>query len=291
MSKSPINYLTPYAARNSRKIFKTDNTSNLKFFVPRFADRDLKKFQILSVNLNHYPRSVLSEPLLDFIISNHLPDLIFLQEISDFTAIMRLVQNLNRQNDLFSYNVTFDYSQKPGFGFATIYNRCLFTARRQFNFYNDNEVYNFNVSRLPYIREFHIRNERIITVNCHFVAHTSKNWTSKILENFSLLALHLKRNYSDCKIIIGGDFNVAQNHYLFDNYFPYFWRDRKLFSNKTDNVLVTNNLLCSKGLSRMETRTISYNKQVPKRDSDIKKYLTDHKPVLFSMPLNNVFVR
>lgn len=268
-------------------------------------------FEIVTWNIQNFPKSEQTVTYAAGIISGIDPDLVALQEIKSDSAFFALVNLLNETNGSIDWSGFKANSDEWDQDLAFIYKAETVKVEQVYEIFNDNED-NYIFPRSPLVIKFRYQEIPIVAVNNHLKAMSGEENEIRRRLAIEKLKLYFEDNFHHDNLILLGDLNdhltdpkqenVFQlflddsQNYRFADYFiaadttadwsyPY-WKYR----GHIDHILISNELFDEFDSKSSDIKTITVDKYMQGGEDARYKYITDHRPVALKLKFHPVII-
>ncbi|MFC1888004.1 endonuclease/exonuclease/phosphatase family protein, partial [Candidatus Cloacimonadota bacterium] len=162
--------------------------------------------EIVSWNIQNFPKHKFTVQLSAEIIDAISPDVIALQEIQSDSAFVELLIALNELSEDEEWDGYRAFSDEWDLNLAFIYNKKVIEIENIFEIYQE-EDYDYAFPRRPLIMEFKYGEEELILINNHFKAMPGKENELRRKEAVKKLLEYIKENYELANVVVVGDMN------------------------------------------------------------------------------------
>ena len=258
-------------------------------------------FEVMTWNIQNFPKTEFTIDYSAKIINSIDPDLIGLQEIQSDSAFFALVDKLN---DIDSHNWS-GYranTDKWKMNLAYIYKTEIIKVKKVYEIY-DGDYYAF--PRRPLVLEFEFNDEPFVIINNHLKAKSGEENRNRRSDAFLKLEKFIDDEFPDANVILLGDLNdqisdpEAENVFqvFLDTPVKYKFADWEIAADSTadwsypywkyrchiDHILISNELFDE--FENAEVKTITIDKFMEGGGDARYKYITDHRPLVLKMEI------
>ncbi|MEA2104520.1 MAG: endonuclease/exonuclease/phosphatase family protein [Candidatus Cloacimonadota bacterium] len=291
----------------------------LLFTFPLFADElpkidypqlkfgDSNSLEIMSWNIQHFPKNVNTVNYAAKIIHAVDPDVVGLQEIESDSAFVVLVNELQIIDPKSKWNGFRADTDEWNLNLAYLYKTAVVEIDSIYQIYPSDSIYHSPFPRKPLVLEFIYRNENYFVINNHLKAMGGEKNESRRKAACKLLDEYIENNLSEEEVFIIGDMNdeiaepaefnvfisfinqpekyrfadmdIAQDSTANWSY-PY-WKYR----GQIDHILITNELFDEFQHKDSEIKTIVIDEYMDGGENARYKYITDHRPVAIKLQI------
>ncbi len=271
-----------------------DNSNPL---IPNNPNEEIT-LDILTWNIEHYPKNSLTNYYLVELIDSLNVDIIALQEIENSNSLNELANELPNWDPIIGPS---HYGQRNAYLINT----------ESINYINDYEILtnitNEPFTKFPFVLEFSFLDTEFIIINNHFkcCGDGSIDYGNYNDEEYRrLYAIQLIKNYLDenhhsDNVIVLGDLNdeLIDNENVFelvlDDYENYLFTDYEIalgseefwsfpsWPSHLDHIWITNELFPN----HVNTETILIENYLENGLSAYEQYISDHRPVLLQLSI------
>lgn len=264
---------------------------------------DTLSLDVMSWNIEHFPKHQQTIEYAAQIISSLDPDIIGLQEIESDSAFAALIVELNRIDEYnwFGFRANSDEWHTD---LAFLYNsdRVIIESINEI-FSEDN--YDSPFPRRPLILRGNYRGNSIVVVNNHLKAMPGEKNEIRRRAAIELLDQYLKRNHDDDNLIMVGDCNDyltdkdEQNVFqvMLDRPNEYMFADMEIASNPEadwsypyykyrghlDHIMLSNELFDNFRNTESDIKVVVIDRYMEGGEKSRYQYITDHRPVIIKL--------
>jgi len=261
--------------------------------------------EIMTWNIEHFPKSEFTVDYATGIISAIDADVIGLQEIESDSAFVVLLNNLQAQNPEDKWNGFRANTNEWEMNLAYLYKSSIITVDSIYQIYPDDEVYHKPFPRKPLMLEFSYYNQKLFIINNHLKAMPGEKNVIRRKEASRLLDKYIDEFLPQENVILLGDlndqltdveeensFNIflndKQNYYFADwliaadstaNWSYPYWKYR----GHIDHILISNELYDEFKDSGSFVKVVTIDKFMEGGEDSRYKYITDHRPVVIRL--------
>ncbi len=264
-------------------------------------------FDIMTWNIEHFPKSEYTVDYAMEIILAVDADVIGLQEIESDSAFVVLLKNLQAQDPEDVWNGFRADTNEWEMNLAYLYKSSMINVDSIYQIYPDDEKYHQPFPRKPLLLEFSCFNQKIFIINNHLKAMPGEKNIVRRREACKLLDEYIDEFLPQENVILLGDLNDQltdpeeenaftvflddkQNYYFADWFiaadstanwsYPY-WKYRS----HLDHILISNELFDEFEKEGSDIKTITIDKFMEGGNDARYKYITDHRPVVLKLVL------
>ncbi|MCK5051025.1 MAG: endonuclease/exonuclease/phosphatase family protein [Candidatus Cloacimonetes bacterium] len=261
--------------------------------------------EIMTWNIEHFPKSEYTVDYAVRIISAIDADVIGLQEIESDSAFVVLLNNLQANNPEDKWNGFRANTNEWEMNLAYLYKSNIIKVDSIYQIYPDDEIYHKPFPRKPLMLEFSYFDQKIYVINNHLKAMPGEKNIARRKEACKLLDEYIDEFLSQENVILMGDlndqltdaakensFNVflddKQNYYFADwliaadstaNWSYPYWKYR----GHIDHILISNELYDEFENASSFAKVITIDKFIEGGEDSRYKYITDHRPVVIRL--------
>jgi endonuclease/exonuclease/phosphatase family metal-dependent hydrolase len=241
--------------------------------------------EVLTWNLQTFPKHEDTIPYLSQIIPNLDIDIIALQEIR--SSFQTLLDNLPNYQGFKSNSASYDYD------LAFLYNPETITINNSYEIFQNNW---YAFPRPPLILEIEYDSTQITIINNHFKCCGGEDNEERRTQASNLLEDYIEENLSEKNVIVLGDLNDELG--FFQNFvnspLEYKFTDYEISLDQTqwsyprypshiDHILITDELF----QNEQETKTLKIEDLLTNSWSEYYTTLSDHRPVVIKLDFSN----
>ena len=256
-------------------------------------------FEVMTWNIQNFPKTEFTINYSAKIINAIDPDLIGLQEIQSDSAFFALIDKLNDidTNNWSGYRANTD---KWKMNLAYIYKTEIIKVQKVYEIY-DGDYHAF--PRRPLVMEFEFEEEPFVIINNHLKAKSGEKNRNRRIDACQKLEKFIADEFPNTNVILLGDLNdqisdpEEENVFqvFLDNPDKYKFADQEIAADSTadwsypywkyrghiDHILISNELFDE--FENSEVKTITIDKFMEGGNDARYKYITDHRPVVLKM--------
>ena len=262
-------------------------------------------FEIMTWNIQNFPKHKFTVELAAKIISAIDPDVIGLQEMEsdeDFYKMLKKLQELDPKSDWKGFRATSDSWNQ---NLAYLYKASILQNVNIYEIYTDEEKYHLPFPRKPLVMEFDFNGEDYFIINNHFKARTGKKNEDRRREAVKLIKKYIDTKLPNQEVFVLGDMNDSISDKADKNVFTeiladttnYKFTDLEIASDPMENwsypywkyrghldhILITNELFDEFSNKNSEIRVVPLDKFTEGGNDGTYKYITDHRPVVLKL--------
>jgi len=271
----------------------------------KLAVGEEQTIEIMTWNIEHFPKSEYTVDYAVRIISAIDADVIGLQEIESDSAFVVLLNNLQANNPEDKWNGFRANTNEWEMNLAYLYKSSIIKVDSIYQIYPDDEIYHQPFPRKPLMLEFSYFDQKIYVINNHLKAMPGEKNVVRRKEACKLLVEYIDEFLPQENVILMGDlndqltdvagensFNVflddKQNYYFADwliaadstaNWSYPYWKYR----GHIDHILISNELYDEFENASSFAKVLTIDKFMEGGEDSRYKYITDHRPVVIRL--------
>ena len=257
--------------------------------------------EVMSWNIQNFPKSDFSIDYAAKIINAIDPDIIGLQEMESDSAFFCLLKQLNDldKNNWSGYRANRNHWKQE---LAFIYKTNLIGVDKIYEiYYGDFKPF----PRSPLVMEFTYYGQKIVLIDNHFKARTGAKNIARRRDAVAKLDSYISENHPDDNVIVLGDMNDTLTDSADENVFTtflnkpdeYIFVDLEIAKNDSadwsypywkyrghiDHILISNELYDEFENSDSFVKVVTIDKFMEGGGDARYKYITDHRPVVVKL--------
>ena len=271
----------------------------------KLAVGEEQTLEIMTWNIEHFPKSEYTVDYAVRIISAIDADVIGLQEIESDSAFVVLLNNLQANNPEDKWNGFRANTNEWEMNLAYLYKSSIIKVDSIYQISPDDEIYQQPFPRKPLMLEFSYFDQKIYVINNHLKAMPGEKNVVRRKEACKLLDEYIDEFLPQENVILMGDlndqltdaaeensFNVflddKQNYYFADwliaadstaNWSYPYWKYR----GHIDHILISNELYDEFENASSFAKVLTIDKFMEGGEDSRYKYITDHRPVVIRL--------